>query len=69
MSVVDGTGTRDSRGLEISSVCGKVQSGSQRQSSAIGPDGRCAMAVGAICMTEPEGHGAMVDIGPDVKMK
>ena len=27
------------------------------------------MRDGAICMTEPEGHGAMVDIGPDVKMK
>lgn len=35
-----------------------------RQSSAIGRG-----TDGAICDRQPEGHGAMVDIGPDVKMK
>lgn len=65
MSVVDGTGTRvvnataDSRGLDISSVCGKVVPKAELRAS----DGM------ARSVTEPEGHGAMVDMGPDVKMK
>ena len=50
MSVVDGTGTRDSRGLEISSVCGKVVP--PRQSSAIGRDGDGAIST-SVTLTEP----------------